>query len=693
MQDSDERDRSPRLSERFTQAMKDFPSREYSFNLLVGLVIGLIGGYGAVGFRYAIHLVERLLFGAAEPTYHYLLDLPWYWLLAIPVIGGLIVGPIVTFFAKEAKGHGVPEVMSAVATRGGIIRGRVAAAKVVASAVTIGSGGSAGSEGPIVQIGSGIASAIGQLLKVSPAKMKTFVGCGAAAGIAAVFNAPVAGMLFSLEIILGEFTVTHISPIIVASVTATAVSRAYLGNAPAFAVPEYSLVSPMELVHYVVLGLAAAMVAVAFARSLTATENFFERLRMPDMFKPAVGGLIIGLLGISGLPHVYGVGYEFIEEALRGHLPLLLLIGLILAKIVATSATLGTGGSGGILAPSLFLGAMTGGVVWYGGQWITPELMAPNYGPYALVGMAAVVASATRAPLQAILILFELTGGYEVILPLMLSSIVAVLFGSKMMTESIYTVKLKAKGISLRRGTEVNVLKGIRTGDIMRQEFKVVKDNMRLRPLLDVIGDAATHSTIFVQDRQERLIGLISFQELRRVLFDVEALEPILVAADIANLSPVAVGPEDTLDVVMRLFARQNLDELPVVEPHDPTKVIGSIHRTDVVDAYDHEILKRDLMGSVASSMIVANKVESSPLAPGYSMAEIEIPIHFAGKDLRTLDLRNKQGIEIMLVRRPSPDKPGNIEGIVPSPDLVLQPGDVVLVSGPQAVVEKLARR
>ena len=693
VQESDERDQRPSLWERLQHAIHEFPSREYSFNLLVGLVIGVVGGYGAVGFRYAIHGVERLLFGTAEPTYHYLLDLPWYWLLAIPTIGGLIVGPIVTFFASEAKGHGVPEVMAAVATKGGIIRGRVAAAKVVASAVTIGSGGSAGSEGPIVQIGSSIASAIGQFLKVSPSKMKTFVGCGAAAGIAAVFNAPVAGMLFSLEIILGEFTVTHISPIIVASVTATAVSRAYLGNAPAFAVPEYSLVSPIELLHYVVLGLAAAMVAVAFARSLTATENYFERSRIPDVFKPAIGGLTIGLLGVAGLPHVYGVGYEFIEEALRGHLPLVLLLGLIVAKIVATSATLGTGGSGGILAPSLFLGAMTGGVVWYGGQLITPELMAPNYGPYALVGMAAVVASATRAPLQAILILFELTGGYEVILPLMLSSIVAVLFGSKLMTESIYTVKLKAKGINLRRGAEVNVLKGIRTADVMRSDFKVVPDNMRLRPLLDVIGDAATHSTIFVKDRKERLIGLISFQELRRVLFDVEALEPILVAADIANLNPVAVSPDDTLDVVIRLFGKKNLDELPVVDPDDPTTVIGSVHRADVVDAYNHEILKRDLMGSMASSMIVANKVQSSPLSPGYSMAEIEIPIEYAGKDLRTLDLRAKKGLEVMLVRRPSPDKPGNIEGIVPSPDLVLQPGDVVLLSGPQDVVEKLARR
>lgn len=672
--------------------LRDLPTHEYSFNLLMGLIIGVIGGYGAVGFRLAIHGVEHLAFGVAEPAVSYLLAMPWYWRLAIPVIGGLIVGPIVTFFASEAKGHGVPEVMAAVATRGGIIRGRVAAAKVAASAVTIGTGGSAGSEGPIVQIGSSVASALGQWLKVSPRRMKVFVGCGAAAGIAAVFNAPVAGMLFSLEIILGNFAVSSLSPIIVSSVVATAISRMHLGGAPAFSVPDYHLASPLELVHYAVLGVAAAVVAVAFARSLHETEGFFERWRIPDVFKPAIGGLVVGIFGAVGLPHVFGVGYHFIEEALRGELAIGLLAGLIVAKIIATSASLGSGGSGGILAPSLFLGAMIGGVVWFPAHLLTPDLVAGNYGPYALVGMAAVVASTTRAPLQAILILFELTGGYAVILPLMLSSVIGVLVGHRLMEESIYTVKLKARGIKLRQGQEVNVLKGIRAGDVLRQDIIAVPDNMRLRPLLDTVADSPTNSTIFVLDRAGDMKGYIAFQELRRVLFDVEALEPVLVAADIANLNPCAVNPDDTLDVVIQLFARRNLDELPVVEASEPLRIIGSVHRSDVVDAYNREIMKRDLMGSMASSLVVAHKVRQTPLAPGFTMAEIEVPSEYTGKNLRTLDLRNRHGIEVLLVRRRSPDKAGNIEGMMPSPDLVLQHGDVILISGPQDVVERIAR-
>ncbi len=690
-QQSDSSPRGPIL--RLGQTLlRQFSERDYSFNLVLAVIIGVIGGYGAVGFRLAIAAVERIAFGAVEPGIDFILGLPWYWRLAIPVIGGLIVGPIVTYLASEAKGHGVPEVMASVATKGGIIRGRVAAAKVIASAVTIGSGGSAGSEGPIVQIGSAIASKLGQVLRVTARRMKTFVACGAAAGIAATFNAPVAGMLFAVEVILGDFGVAQLSPIIISSVVATAVSRAHLGAAPAFAVPGYELASPFELIHYALLGVAAALVAVAFARSLTASESFFERLTIPDWLKPALGGLVIGLFAMAGLPHVLGVGYEFIEEALRGQLPLMMMGALIVAKIVATSATLGSGGSGGILAPSLFLGAMLGGVVWNGAHALTPGIVTANYGAYALVGMAAVVASATRAPLQAILILFELTGGYEVILPLMLSSIIAVIVGHKLMEESIYTVKLRARGILLRRGREVNVLRGIRVEEVMQEEVTTVPFNMRLRPLLDLVSETTMHSCIFVLDERERLTGYITYHEIRRLLFDVEALEAVLVAGDITNLDTRSVTPRDSLDVAMRLFAQKNQDELPVVDPDEPGRILGSIHRGDVVNTYNNEILKRDLLGSIESGYEAVHRARTTSLGPGYTMAELEVPSHFVGKDLKSLDLRNREGIEIILVRRPTPDRPEESESMMPSADLVLQHGDVILVSGPQRVIERMAK-
>jgi CIC family chloride channel protein len=266
----------------------------------------------------------------------------------------------VWFFAREAKGHGVPEVMEAVALRGGFIRKRVAVVKALASAMCIASGGSVGREGPIVQIGSAIGSVFGQVLRVSADRMRTLVGCGAAAGIAATFNAPIAGVMFAMEIILGEFGVATFSPIVVSSVMATVISRAHLGNFPAFVVPEYSLVSLYEIPLYILLGILAGFVGAGFTTCLYKAEDLFRAVPVPDYAKAAMGGLVIGAVGIF-IPHVFGVGYDAIELAIRGNMAFVLLLSLIFLKIFATSVTIGSGGSGGVFAPSLFIGAMTGG--------------------------------------------------------------------------------------------------------------------------------------------------------------------------------------------------------------------------------------------------------------------------------------------------------------------------------------------
>jgi CIC family chloride channel protein len=669
----------------------DFSSRENSFNLLMAMLIGLIGGLGAVGFRKLIHAVELLFFQSTDPTVQVLSSLPWWLILGIPVLGGLLVGPLVSRVAAEAKGHGVPQVMLSVARKGGLIRGKVAAAKVVASALTIGSGGSAGSEGPIVQIGAALASWLGQKLHVSPRRMKTFVGCGAAAGIAATFNAPVAGMIFAVEVILGDFGVAKLSPIIVASVMATAVSRSHFGDVAAFAVPPYEMVSAWELIPYALLGAAAAFVAVLFILSLHRAEGFFEELAVPDWLKPAIGGLGIGLMGLAGLTHVYGVGYEFIEEALHGHLGLGLLLALIFAKILATSLTLGSGGSGGILAPSLFLGAMLGGVVWYGASAISPLHTAPHYGAYSLVGMAAVLAAATRAPLQAILILFELTGGYQVILPLMLSSIIAVMLAGRLMKESIYTIKLKAQGIDLEQGQDRNVLSTVNVGEVMRSDMKTVPSSLRVSLLLQELSDSSQHPTFFVLNDEGKLAGIIGYPEIRRVLFDVETLAPVLRAEDICTGRMAPITPEDSLDLVIREFSRMNADELPVVDPRDTRRIIGSVHRTDVVDAYHAQITKLDLLEGATQSLSATERLGTAAFGAGLIMAEVELPSHFAGKNLAELALRQSHGIEILLIKRHVEDQDGGrIEQLMPAAELILHNGDRLLVSGPREKVEGL---
>jgi CIC family chloride channel protein len=407
--------------------------------LVVGVAVacGLAGAGAAIGLRFLVFVFQSFFFGHGMPDLGQFLaaagpsplpvgaEVTWLRRLWAPILGGLIVGPMIFGLAREAQGHGVPEVMVAIARKGGMIRPRVVAVKTVASAITIASGGSVGREGPIVQIGSAVGSVIGQLLRMPTRQVRTLVGCGAAAGIAATFNAPIAGALFATEIILGDFAAGQLTPIVIASVVATVVSRAVLGDTPSFVVPAWELVNPWELAAYSGLGVISAGVGLGFASLLLFCENFFERLRVPDMVKPALGGIAVGVIGI-GFPHVFGSGYESINATLEGHFPLLLLAALLVAKVVATSVTLGSGGSGGIFAPALFLGAVTGGAFGHVVHGVFPASTASS-GAYALVAMGAVVSAATHAPITAIIMMFEMTQSITIIPPLMTSCVIATL--------------------------------------------------------------------------------------------------------------------------------------------------------------------------------------------------------------------------------------------------------------------------
>jgi CIC family chloride channel protein len=397
--------------------LKQIPANEHTIMVILAVIVGAAGGLGAVGFRYLISIFQTLAYGGENDLLQLVVNLPWYYRVTIPVIGGLIVGPLVYFFAREAKGHGVPEVMEAVAIKGGVIRKRVVVVKTLASAISISTGGSVGREGPIVQIGSAIGSALGQFMKVSADRMRILVGCGAAAGIAATFNAPIAGSMFALEIILGDFGLATFSPIVISSVVATAVSRAYLGDTPAFIVPVYELVSAWELPMYLFLGLFCALVGITFTKTLYRIEDLFDEIKFPEYLKGIIGGLFLGVASLV-FPQILGVGYGAIDMALMQQMAWWLLLVLVPAKILATSITIGSGGSGGIFAPSLFLGAMAGGVFGAVVHQLFPNITA-SPGAYSIVGMGAVVAATTHGPLAAILILFEMTGDYKIILPLM----------------------------------------------------------------------------------------------------------------------------------------------------------------------------------------------------------------------------------------------------------------------------------
>lgn len=564
---------------------------EYTVTTILAIFIGILGGFGAVGFRLLIETFQSFSYRSASDLLEVVGSISWYWRILIPAIGGAIVGPLIYFFAREAKGHGVPEVMEAVALRSGLIRKRVVIVKSLASAISIGSGGSVGREGPIVQIGSAIGSAFGQVLRVSSNRMRNLVGCGAAAGIAATFNAPIAGAIFALEVILGEFEIGTFGPIVLSSVMATVVSRAFLGNHPAFDIPEHYLVSIWEIPAYLLMGVLAGLVALLFTKSLYKTEDLWEDVKIPEYLKPALGGLAIGGLSLF-FPQILGVGYESITLALLGRMSWSLLLVLVFVKIAATSLTIGSGGSGGIFAPSLFIGAMMGGIYGHVVHYLFPAVTASK-GAYSLVGMGAIVAGTTHAPITAILILFELTDDYRIILPLMMTCIISTITASQLMRESIYTMKLIRRGINVRAGKEVTILKSLLVKDFMARNLVPISENLPLDSLLQLIKES-TYSYFPVLNGKEQLVGIVSLRDIRPVLLE-ESLMGLVIAKDIMTESVITLTSDQNLYDAMERFGSKDIDQLPVVDKNDPRKVVGMLKRTDVMIAYNNAVLERTL--------------------------------------------------------------------------------------------------
>ena len=580
-----------------SQILKKFSSlqglraSEHTIMAVFAVIVGLAAGFGAVGFRYLINFFQTLAYGGENDLLELVVNLPWYYRVAVPAIGGLIVGPLVYFFAREAKGHGVPEVMESVALKGGVIRKRVVVVKSLASAISISTGGSVGREGPIVQIGSAIGSVLGQFMKVSADRMRTLVGCGAAAGIAATFNAPIAGSMFALEVILGDFGLATFSPIVISSVVATAVSRAFLGDTPAFIVPVYELVSAWELPMYLILGLFCAVVGITFTKTLYRIEDLFDQIKFPEYLKGIIGGLILGVASLV-FPQILGVGYGAIDMALTQKMTWWLLLVLVAVKILATSVTIGSGGSGGIFAPSLFLGAMAGGFFGFVAHQLFPDITAYP-GAYSIVGMGAVVSATTHGPLAAILILFEMTGSYKIILPLMLSCIIATIASGQLLRDSIYTLKLARRGVDIKEGKEVNVLKSMFVKDVMSTNIETMPEGLPLGKMAERISKSKFNS-FPVLDDQNDLIGILSFNDYNEAIFD-ENLKDLVVAKDLATTDLVNVSMDDNLWTALEKISSKDFAVLPVVSAQEPNKLKGVISRRDIIGAYNKAVLKKSL--------------------------------------------------------------------------------------------------
>ena len=676
-----------------------FEKGGHLYMVVAAVFTGIMGAIGAVLFRLLIRTVQAIAFEGPSEGIPNLLEeglaaeasdplavaqnLAWYWRIALPMIGGAIVGPLIYLFAREARGHGIPEVMKAVARRGGIIRPRIVGVKALASAISIGTGGSVGREGPIVQIGSAFGSTLGQWLKLDTMRIRTLVGCGAAAGISATFNAPIAGAIFAAEIIVGNFAVTQFTPIVLSSVVATVLSRFFLGNHPAFEVPPYEIVSPFELLPYMVSGAVAGLVAVAFIKAISFFEDLFERSPIPEPMRAAVGGAIVGVIAVW-LPQVYGVGYSTITMALAGSLAASLMAVLVVAKIAATSITVGSGGSGGVFAPSLFLGAMSGGVVGTLVEQHFPGATATS-GAYALVTMGAVVAAATHAPISAIIIIYELTLAIEIIPALMTACVVSTLVAQLMERESIYTSKLMRQGIDLQAKEDPNVLKGLFVRDVMKGGTEVIPESASFQTIVDLVVQS-DHSQFFVVDQEGRLLGAISLSELRRLIYEVDHLRHVIVARDLIEGSPPTVTPEQDLATVMHLFSGSHVDELAVVDRSDPRRLVGTVTEKDVIDASNQEQLRRDLAGGVATGVNSLGPGRTVELGGDYVLKEILALPYMWGRNLRELAIRERTGVQVLLVRGKGNDRTLHVANAEDR----FEEGQTIVVAGTRVGVQEL---
>jgi len=650
--------------------------------LLLAVLVGLLGGFGALLFKKLIFALQALFWSTPDMSPASLAAVAWYRRLLLPALGGAIVGPLIYFLAREARGHGVPEVMIAVITRNSVIRPVVVVVKTLASAISIASGGSVGREGPIVQIGAAIASTTGQVLRLHPVRLKTLVGCGVSAGIAATFDAPMAGTLFSLELIVADFGLSAFTPILVSAVAATAVTRHFHGDITEFVLPLFTLVSLWEFGLYLILGLLAGLVGFLFSRSIYLADDVFERTKIPPWTRAACGGLLVGIAAIF-YPHIMGVGYDAIRVLFDGQLALSVMLLLVVLKILATATTIGSGGSGGVFAPSLFVGAMLGGAFGHIVNQLFPEMTA-SPGAYALVGMAAVNGACTLAPLSAIIILVELTNEYAILLPLMFTVVMASFVSRKLSAESIYTEKLRRRGINAHHGEDLNILRAIAVKDVLRRDEASISETAPFDALVRVALE--THrNVIFTLDNHSRLTGAISLQDLKHVLSRPDELgHPYHITDFKQPVTPVLVT--QSLDAVVDRFGQTGLDRLPVVDAEG--RLAGSVIMSDIMRQYNQEVANRNIAIELGARITAHDKSHTLHIGDNTVIAEIDVPRWMAGRKLSELQLRSRYHVSVFIVKER--DEQQEARFVTPNAAYAFRAGDTLLLSGAEKDIQAL---
>jgi CIC family chloride channel protein len=643
------------------QATSSRPSGAVSL-IVSAVFIGTLTGLAAVGFDRLVHVM-----GTTIHEVRVTLGATWgpLVIVLIPALGALLITPIVTNWAVDVRGSGIPSVMLAVSNFGGRVAKRIILWRPLATTLSVGTGASLGTEGPVAQLGAAIASGVADIWQLNDAQRRNLVAVAAASGVAATFNAPIAGVLFSLEVILGQFTNRYFASVVIGAVSASAVSRLLLGDAPAFVVPDYTFDKYHHLPLYLLLGVVCGFLALLFIRTVVLCDDGFNRLRLPKWSRPMVGGLLVGVLGLF-LPDLLGRGYNATESALQGDalsLPILLL--LTFGKMLSTGISMASWGSGGVFAPVLMIGATSGDIVGQLAVRLLPDL-AILPGSFALVGMGALFAGVSRAPMSSIMMIFEISGGYQLILPLLLAAVIATLIGDALHPESMYQVLLSRRGFSLLRSRESDLLQTVRVREIMDTDVPKLTIDDTIADLKNAFANSHHHGFILTRtDDPEHIAAIVTFSDMERAR--QQGLPETTPLRAISHKTVHCTLPDEPISDVLEAMAQRGISRMPVVDPSDRRKPIGYVRQSSVAKAY-YQALQRQRQIEIDA------KTRRLRELTGQDILEIRVRTDcaVAGKTLRELNLP-KESI-VVAIRRGG-------KTVFPHGDTRLEAGDTVVAN------------
>ena len=646
------------------------------FIILVPLT-GLLTGIASTALIRLLGQVQKGFWGSSRHVVEAALALPWWHRLAAPMIGGVLIGLLMLATKRAILGTGTTGIIEAVAKKSGVLNAGETLLGALATLLTVGSGGSLGREAPLVHSGATIGSILARRAGLSGQRIKILLACGAASGIAAAYNAPIGGALFGLEVILGNFALESFGPVVVSTAIATVVSRrmseAYLAYQPPL-LP--SLVSTWELGYYLLMGLGFGVAAVLFLGVMRGARQGFDKIPIPPQLKPLLGFAIVGGIGIW-FPQVFGNGYDTVDLVLHGSLPLALVLVLPALKTAATAVTTGSGGAGGMFTPTLFIGSMLGSAY---GSWAHAMSPLSTASPivYGLVGMGAMLAATTQAPLTAILMIFELTGDYQILLPLMFACGLSIVMARLVGGRSQYTAALEERGVRLGGRIEELVMDTIQVREVMRHEVPAVRESEPLRAVVRRMIDDG-RKELYVVGEEGVFKGAITLAEMSEPLIHPESLT-VLTAGMIASTDVPTRSPDERLSEAIGRWSHLSRDRLPVVEKG---KYLGELSAGDILFLYSQEVLRKEarLARFDRSGGSRAGGATYVELPSEYVVAEVTLPRAYDGMTLRQLDARRRFGLNILELKRRR-GRPSLEERMLADADMELEAGDTLIVVG-----------